>query len=113
METSSFRTAAITPWQASALAECRQETAAVRWLLSTEQIPRDAFSNAISPATGQPADVHEWVFFPRFSEADCDAVETAGIPIVCSAAGTWIGSDGPLPFAENGFLAAVADALLG
>ena len=111
METPSFRTPVLSPRQASALAEGRPETAAVRWLLSTEQIPRNAFRNAFSPVTGQPAEVLEWVFFPRLSEADYDAVEAAGMPIVRSAAGTWIGSDRLVPFAENGFLAAVAEAL--
>jgi hypothetical protein len=71
----------------------RSQTLLVEELLRTGFLDWDDVRNSVDPETGDSMAIYEWHVFPELVGSDYDAMEKAGIPLLRSEYGTWVGFD--------------------
>lgn len=69
--------------------------------------------NALDPETGDERTVYEWHVFPDFSRRDFDDLEAAGIPVLLTRYGSWVGFDSFGSPYDMYVRPKIAEALLG
>lgn len=79
--------------QVRAVSIHRAQTLLVNELLRTGFLDWDDVRNSTDPETGDLASIYEWHLFPELSGSDYDSMEKAGIPLLRSEYGTWVGFD--------------------
>lgn len=78
---------------AEAASEHFPQTLLVETLLAASVIDESAVANRCEPGSSEERVVYEWHFFPRLDSQDLRAVENAGIPVLRSKLGNWVGFD--------------------
>ncbi|MDO8945297.1 MAG: hypothetical protein Q7U75_19100 [Desulfobacterales bacterium] len=81
------------PSHVRAVSTHRPQTLLVEELFRTGFLDRDDVRNSVDLETGDPAAIFEWHLFPELFGSDYDAIEKAGIPLLRSEFGTWVGFD--------------------
>ena len=81
------------PSHVSAVSTHRPQTLLVEELFRTGFLDRDDVRNSDDPETGDPVAIYEWHVFPELVGSDYDSLEKAGIPLLRSEYGTWVGFD--------------------
>jgi len=60
-------------------------------LLTTGLLDYSEISNAFDPETEEYREIYQWLVFPNFGYGDFEKLSTAGIPVLTSEYGTWVG----------------------
>ena len=81
------------PSHVRAVSTHRPQTLLVEELFRTGFLDRDDVRNSNDPETGDPVAIYEWHVFPDLVGSDYDSMEEAGIPLLRSEYGTWVGFD--------------------
>ena len=81
------------PSHVRAVSTHRPQTLPVEELFRTGFLDRDDVRNSDDPETGDPMPIFEWHVFPELVGSDFDSMEKAGIPLLRSEYGTWVGFD--------------------
>jgi hypothetical protein len=78
---------------AAAVSNHRQQTLLVEELFRTGFFDQGEIRNAEDPETGDERVIYEWHLFPDFSVRDFGDLEAAGIPVLRTRYGSWVGFD--------------------
>ena len=89
------------------------QTLLVLELFRTGFLDRADVRNAIDPETDEERAVYEWHVFPDFGVRDFDDLERAGIPVLRTKCGTWVGFDSFGSPYDMYIRPKIAEALLG
>lgn len=81
------------PWHVRAVSTHRNQTLLVEELLRTGFLERSEIRNLADPETGGDRTVYEWHFFTELDGHDHLAPQRAGVAVLRSDYGDWVGFD--------------------